>query len=448
MHRSNRATTSGDSGGGGITLPSRFQTVNNSDALPPGEDDSRDSTQIPPSPGPSASSSMSPHAKVHGPVPQQVVGLPTQDQGSAMMQSERHMSKNSQGISPAMMRSERRMSTNSQAVSSTIGSPATTPQQNPQVTSPAMMRSERRMSSISQAMSGTMGSPATTQQTPQVMSPATMRSERRMSTISQAMSGTMGSPASIMRQNLQLKSPEALSRRDQMLLYGSPQSLQQGSPQSINQESPRTVHRRVPTSSDPMSPSQARGLLARARAPTLQHPVVGITNRGVQTIYSIPEYLIVEEFAFRRGQQDRAQERDRVPDNPFDKRHDTVWSQHYSLGKQSTGDPVVIPSTQGFQAGNNFDWPGLINPYTQTPEHPRGTFDPVFVRNNCDSALKGMVMLIEKVCLRGRDWDRLVCDVSPQIAMACEHFPDLADRYKSLKRDANVAMNGGRPLGY
>ncbi|PSN65369.1 hypothetical protein BS50DRAFT_56907 [Corynespora cassiicola Philippines] len=203
------------------------------------------------------------------------------------------------------------------------------------------------------------------------------------------------------------------------------------------------------------SPQGTAPLLARrysnagsTRGGVMLQPTFASDGPVPQTMFAVPEEAAVQEFAFRRGQQDRGNPRDRVPHNPFASHFDKVWVKYYLDGKNSTLENKKPLSVSSSPTGANFNWAPLINPYTQDAEHPKGSFDEEYSHGLCESALKGMSHQISLVCKRGKEWDRYVCEIPSPVAQALQHFPELLVRYRSLQRDAREALGGGRPYGY
>jgi hypothetical protein len=150
-------------------------------------------------------------------------------------------------------------------------------------------------------------------------------------------------------------------------------------------------------------------------------------------------------MAFREGQRYNSSAPDDVPANPFAKHFDQLWSAFYKLGKECGGQPVSAPVPQSH---HNFTWPVLINPHTQSLERPNGSFDPVWSRKMIQIALNCMEELIRVACRRNTGWDKTVADIPLPAQEALMAFPDLAEHYEALKRDAKEALAGGRPYGY
>lgn len=253
----------------------------------------------------------------------------------------------------------------------------------------------------------------------------------------------------------------ARGSRDLGAMYGSPVKIGQ---QLVCRDSttsqlghmsygnPQPVQRRESMISQGTSSSQpsrhssssiTTGNSAVARSSGLLHPTL---NTNGQSMYAIPEGTAVQEFAFRRGQQDRGNTRDRIPANPYHTSFDVMWETYYKKGKLSRGDPIILPADPPSPSRANYDWPPLVNPYTQTPEHPRGIYDENFARGVCIGALEAMEALIKTVCKRGKTWQSTVCDVPQPIAVALLNYPDLLDRYEDLKSAAQEAVGGGLPF--
>lgn len=150
-------------------------------------------------------------------------------------------------------------------------------------------------------------------------------------------------------------------------------------------------------------------------------------------------------MAFRQGQRNSLSAFNSVPANPFAKHFDSLWAAFYKLGKECGGEPASAPVHQSCQ---NFAWPVLINPYTQSLEHPNGSLDPIWTGKMIHHALNCMEELIHVTCRRNTGWDKTVVDIPLPAQEALMAFPDLAQRYEQLKRDAKEAQAGGRPFGY
>ncbi|USP79871.1 uncharacterized protein yc1106_07145 [Curvularia clavata] len=171
-------------------------------------------------------------------------------------------------------------------------------------------------------------------------------------------------------------------------------------------------------------------------------------NSATPSMTGIPEYLAVQEMAFRQGQHDYNGSSDRIPPSPFSKHFDHVWEEYYKLGGAYRRAPAVSPKTDSFPSHENYAWSVLINPATQDLEHPNGTFDREWARKICTMALNCMKELIRNVCKHPNDWRKIVCDIPLPTKHAIEAFPDLSASYGALKRDAHEAMSGRVPLGY
>ncbi|KAF2684735.1 hypothetical protein K458DRAFT_26141 [Lentithecium fluviatile CBS 122367] len=233
----------------------------------------------------------------------------------------------------------------------------------------------------------------------------------------------------------------------------SPRSMQpsDGSrsrqPSSLNLTSfptPRPVEsdRRDTTSSGTSYATGRRGAISAASVPP--HPQAGTQ----QTMLGVHEFLATEEFGFRCGQQDRGAGRSRRPPNPFDRAHDEVWGAHYTRGLESTTPAVRVVGNPSSPSLPNFQWSPLVNVMTQTPEHPNGSYDPQWARQQCIRALTAMGASIATVLQRGRDWERIVVDVPIPIQEVLLNYPDLLIWYNKLQQDAALAQSGGCPDGY
>ncbi|KAF1845798.1 uncharacterized protein K460DRAFT_115347 [Cucurbitaria berberidis CBS 394.84] len=167
------------------------------------------------------------------------------------------------------------------------------------------------------------------------------------------------------------------------------------------------------------------------------------------SLTAIPEALTVQELAFRHGQQAHHVTADRIPSNPFAKEFEEAWTTYYNLGKTQGGKPVDTPAASSASAALsasappsyfNYEWPVLINPYTQNLKSPDGLVDLVWSRNICEKALNGMEAMIRVTCERVDDSEKLVIDIPLPCQQALATFPDLLDRYERLKRDRDVAF--------
>ncbi|KAF2178604.1 hypothetical protein K469DRAFT_754443 [Zopfia rhizophila CBS 207.26] len=101
------------------------------------------------------------------------------------------------------------------------------------------------------------------------------------------------------------------------------------------------------------------------------------------------------------------------------------------------------PSKPAPRVIRQYTWAPLINVYTQTPENPLGTPDPVYVHYTLTQLINGMQKLLETAAQKKQDWDKLVIDISKQAKDACMDFPDLEKRYHDLKHAADVLNAGG-----
>jgi hypothetical protein len=242
-----------------------------------------------------------------------------------------------------------------------------------------------------------------------------------------------GSPVKIGQQLVRRDSTASQLGR---MSYGNPQPIQRRE-SMVSQGTPTSQ----PSRHSSISTTARNSAVARSSA--LLHPTV---NTNGQFMYAIPEGVSVQEFAFRRGQQDRGNTRDRIPPNPYHTCFDAMWETYYKKGKLSRGDAIVLPADPPSPSRANYDWPPLVNPYTQTPEHPHGIYDENFSRGVCIGALEAMEALINTVCKRGKTWQSTVCDVPRPIAIALLNYPDLLDRYEDLKSAAQEAIGGGLPF--
>jgi hypothetical protein len=168
----------------------------------------------------------------------------------------------------------------------------------------------------------------------------------------------------------------------------------------------------------------------------------------VTSMSGIPEYLAVQEMAFRQGQHDRGGCRDQIPASPFARHFDHVWAEYYKLGGVYGGEPAIRPTAHPAASHDNFAWAVLINPATQDLEHPNGTLDMNWTYKMCVMALDGMKELIRVVCGHPNDWRKYVCDIPTPAQHAIIAFPDLCEYYEVLKRDAHEVLSGGMPMGY
>lgn len=153
----------------------------------------------------------------------------------------------------------------------------------------------------------------------------------------------------------------------------------------------------------------------------------------------------MQEMAFRQGQQDHNSPFTDTPANPLAKQFDLLWKAFYLLGKEYGDQRAPTPDNWVQQ---NFDWPVLINPYTQSFKNPQGSLDPAWTRKMIQAALGCMEELIRITCRRNIGWDKTVADIPLPAQQALVAFPDLAQYYEQLKRDAWEARAGGRPYGY
>lgn len=235
--------------------------------------------------------------------------------------------------------------------------------------------------------------------------------------------------------------------------YGSPQRLinrrlsQVQSPRGLHeaQMMPRRESLASQTSQLSRGSSGRLSFTSAFQSPSRLNPA---RNPSTTSMTAIPEALAVQELAFRHGQEDRYVARDRMPSSPFAKAFDEVWSSYYKLGKAFGGKPVDTSATSSSQSCPNYEWPVLINPYTQSLESPNGHVDIAWTRKVCVIALNCMDAMIRATCKRAGDWSRMVIDVPTPCQQVLMQFPDLLHHYERLKRDGQEALNGGRPYGY
>lgn len=163
------------------------------------------------------------------------------------------------------------------------------------------------------------------------------------------------------------------------------------------------------------------------------------------SLAGVPESVAVQETAFRQGQRERGSAFDQVPANPFAQQFNQLWAAFYKLGKECGEQRAPTPLNPSQQ---NFAWPVLINPYTQSLKNPNGSLDPAWTRKMITVALDCMHELIRITCRRNNGWEKTVADIPLPAQEALAAFPDLAEEYEQLKRDSKEARAGGRPYGY
>lgn len=235
--------------------------------------------------------------------------------------------------------------------------------------------------------------------------------------------------------------------------YGSPHrttSRDGGVPQGSGETNSTQLPQRRESISRQTSqvPHGSTGRLSfgsNVRAPTMLHPTYGANSTSMA---GINEALAVQELAFRQGLQDRNNPRDRLPSSPFPPQYDNIWAEFYRLGKASSATPMPPPPHLNAPSQPNYSWPVLVNPHTQSLEHPTGILDMAWTRNICEMALNCMDALIRAACSRKNDWQKLTIDVPLPCQEALLSFPDLVTRYEYLKESARQALAGGRPQGY
>lgn len=163
------------------------------------------------------------------------------------------------------------------------------------------------------------------------------------------------------------------------------------------------------------------------------------------SLHGVPESVSVQETAFRQGQRDSASFAHKTSTSPFVRQFDQLWAAFYKLGRECGDQRAPTPVAATSQ---NFAWPVLINPYTQSLKQPNGSMDPAWSRKVIQAALNCMQELIRITCRRNNGWEKTVADIPLPAQEALQAFPDLAEQYEQLKRDAREARAGGRPYGY
>ena len=202
---------------------------------------------------------------------------------------------------------------------------------------------------------------------------------------------------------------------------------------------------RNPESVSSRSTSRHASFSSSLRAPTMSQPADGFYTTS---LCGIPEHLAVQELAYRQGQRDHGNKRERIPSSPFARCFDYMWADSYRLGKSRGGTPKARPTGTVPTSQEDCAWPVLINPYTQDLEHPNGCVDEQWTYKICKGALDSMEDLVRLVCRRPKDWYKLVCDVPAPVQRPLMAFPDLEQRYKELKQAAREALAGNVPYGY
>ncbi|KAG9197302.1 hypothetical protein G6514_001900 [Epicoccum nigrum] len=171
----------------------------------------------------------------------------------------------------------------------------------------------------------------------------------------------------------------------------------------------------------------------------------GYHRRRTSSLAGVPESVSVQEMAFRQGQRDICSDSHQESSSPFDRQYDQLWYVFYKLGKECGSQRVPTPANMSTY---NFAWPILINPYTQSLDRPNGALDLAWSRKMIQMALNCMQELIRITCRRNTGWDKTVADIPLPAQEALAAFPDLAEQYEQLKRDAREARYGGIPYGY
>lgn len=171
----------------------------------------------------------------------------------------------------------------------------------------------------------------------------------------------------------------------------------------------------------------------------------GYQARQGPTLAGVPEAVSVQEMAFRQGQRDSGTRANDISASPFARQYDELWATFYKMGKEYSDQRAPTPVDASLQ---NFAWPVLINPYTQSLKRPNGSLDPAWSRKMIQVALNCMRELIRVTCRRNNGWEKTVADIPLPAQEALGAFPDLAAQYEQLTRDAEEARAGGRPYGY
>lgn len=96
----------------------------------------------------------------------------------------------------------------------------------------------------------------------------------------------------------------------------------------------------------------------------------------------------------------------------------------------------------------NVDWTPLINPMTQSPEHPNGFFDAAFTKSQIVQALMGMGCLIARMLKHETEWNTLVPDIPGPMKKHLDLFPELKTWYDKMTNDVVEARRGRMPWGY
>ncbi|KAI4644009.1 uncharacterized protein J4E78_009791 [Alternaria triticimaculans] len=161
-----------------------------------------------------------------------------------------------------------------------------------------------------------------------------------------------------------------------------------------------------------------------------------------RTMTDIPEYLAVQEMAFRQGQYDSGNSRSRVPASPFASLFDQVWERFFQMGAAYGGTPATSP-VEPSPTHENFVWSVLINPATQDLAHLNGSVDMGWAHKMCSMSLNCMEELIRVVRNRPKDWEKIVCDIPFPVKQTIVAFPDLCEYYDALQQEANDAFGGG-----
>jgi transglutaminase/protease-like cytokinesis protein 3 len=230
-----------------------------------------------------------------------------------------------------------------------------------------------------------------------------------------------------------LASPQAIQQYG-----GSAQKTQSSRADHLN--NPNTQHRSTHASqiSDNWRTSGRPSFNSSRRS----SPIVNSADTSPPLMTDVPEYLAVQEMAFRQGQSDSGNSRNKVPPSPFAKHFDHVWAQYFKMGAAYGGTPATPPVASS-PSHDNFAWSVLINPITQDLEHLNGSIDIEWARKICVMSLNCMKELIHVVRERHNDWRKIVCDIPFPVKQAIVAFPDLCEYYEALQHDARQAFGNG-----
>ncbi|KAF2737889.1 hypothetical protein EJ04DRAFT_574360 [Polyplosphaeria fusca] len=172
----------------------------------------------------------------------------------------------------------------------------------------------------------------------------------------------------------------------------------------------------------------------------------------LETLAFVPEACFVEEYAARKGYEDKHKADDRISANPYQNNRtlDQVWAHQYEQGRESVRDPKSLapPSTGLDYSKPAPTWPALINPYTQTPETPNGVYDAAYTTSALTSALAAMSESIKHILKRQHQHGPYSVDIPAPMIAALDDFPHLKHQYSVLKDKASIARTGRVPDGF